>query len=293
MSLAKHWAFTWNNYTDNDVDRLSAAFDKGGINYLIFGKEISSTGTPHLQGHVSFEEKRRLAYCKDSIGQAHFSVARVLPKSINYCKKDRDFTEYGTSPVVASNQGRRTDLEAFKTAVDSGVYDAKVLRKTFSDVCAQYPRFVREYVRDNKPLPPIPDHALRDWQSGMVDLLDEVPDPRGIYFVVDTLGNTGKSFFCSYCEKNLLAVQIMKCGKRDDMAFELDDSKLIYIVDVSRAAAPYLCYTLLEDIKDGRVFSPKYESCQKRMSIPHVVVMMNETPDMTKLSKDRYKIVNI
>jgi len=46
-------------------------------------------------------------------------------------------------------------------------------------------------------------------------------------------------------------------------------------------------------LKDRFVFSPKYDSKTKWLSNqPHVVVFMNEHPDMTKLSHDRYRIIN-
>jgi hypothetical protein len=46
----------------------------------------------------------------------------------------------------------------------------------------------------------------------------------------------------------------------------------------------------LEELKNGYVFSPKYESKNKSFPTPHVVVLMNETPDRSKLSADRYSI---
>ena len=43
-------------------------------------------------------------------------------------------------------------------------------------------------------------------------------------------------------------------------------------------------------MKNGYVFCSKYESRVKQLSPCHVVVFMNEDPDMNKLSKDRYVI---
>lgn len=83
----------------------------------------------------------------------------------------------------------------------------------------------------------------------------------------------------------------MKCGKRDDMAFELQENVRTVIIDVSRSQSEFLNYQFLEDLKDGRVFSPKYESYTKRFNSPHVIVMMNETPNESKLSADRYNMV--
>ncbi len=52
-------------------------------------------------------------------------------------------------------------------------------------------------------------------------------------------------------------------------------------------------YDFLESVKDGMVFSTKYESVVKTLGKVHVVVLMNEMPDMSKLSDDRYQIINV
>jgi len=171
--------------------------------------------------------------------------------------------------------------------------DNRELRETHTQVMARYPRFALLYLRDHKPLPRLPSLPLHDWQSNLLVELACAPESRCIRFVVDTKGNSGKSYFAAHLERTLVGVQVMKCGKRDDMAFELDDTVKILVVDVSRSSAQFLNYQFLEDVKDGRVFSPKYESHTKRFDPPHLLVMMNEYPDQTKLSPDRFKILDI
>lgn len=86
----------------------------------------------------------------------------------------------------------------------------------------------------------------------------------------------------------------MSVGKRDDMAHAIDETKRVFIIDVPRGSMEYLQYSVLEMLKDKVVFSPKYESRTK--IIPHnvhVVVMCNEQPDMNKLTRDRYNIIEI
>jgi len=292
MSLAKHWCFTLNNYTQQNEDQILSAFNAGGIDYVVYGKEVGASGTPHLQGFVSFKARKRIPGCISLLGQAHYSVARSIGASIDYCKKEGVVTEHGTPPnLQPTSQGKRSDLEAFKDAVKGGMVDFKELREAFSDVVAKYPRFALAYVRDHKPLPTIEAFTLYGWQSHLVERLSEEPNSRTVIFVVDETGNTGKTAVCNHIERNLDCVQIMKCGKRDDMAFELDENIRVLVIDVSRSASQFLNYQFIEDVKDGRVFSPKYESFTKRFNSPHVVVMMNEEPDRTKLSADRYEVV--
>ena len=89
---AKHWCFTLNNYTPADVDRLSTQIP--GVVYLVFGKEVGAS-TPRLQGTVCFQSPKRLQQVKAIIGEAQYTVTRHLSQSIDYCKRDGDFTEWG------------------------------------------------------------------------------------------------------------------------------------------------------------------------------------------------------
>ena len=47
------------------------------------------------------------------------------------------------------------------------------------------------------------------------------------------------------------------------------------------------------ELKNGLVFSPKFESKDVRFGTPHVVVSMNEKPDMTKMSVDRCNVIEL
>lgn len=75
------------------------------------------------------------------------------------------------------------------------------------------------------------------------------------------------------------------------MTYVLNPSIRVLFVDAPRSKqGEYLQYDFLEECKNGYVFSPKYESAIKRLDPIHLVVMMNERPDETKLSRDRYDI---
>lgn len=290
MSRAKHWCFTINNYTPEDVDRLNNESPK--YTYLVCGKEVGESGTPHLQGFVSFSAQTRLAPAKKIIGEAHFSVARDVPKSIAYCKKDGDFFEVGTPPT---GPGRRSDLEDFKAFVKEhgGNPSLETLREEFSDVCAKYPRFVESYLRDHLPAPPLECHVLNSWQQSLNDRLKLAPDARTIDFVVDPIGNKGKSWFAKYYMSMHDNAILMRPGKHADMAYILPLSFRVLFLDCTRSQLTYLPYTFLEELKDGMVQSTKYESVMKKYAAVHVVVLMNQMPDTNALSHDRYNIIEI
>jgi len=290
MPGSKNWCFTLNNYTDADIDRIRSVESETSFSYCVFGKETGDSGTPHLQGFICFKARKTLASLVALLGQAHYTVARQIQNSIAYCKKDGDFTELGTPP--ATSAGQRTDLEAFKEDVKQGNLVTKDLRELHSEVFAKYPRFCVEYILDHQPLPPIVHHALRPWQAELEHELFLPAHPRKIYFLVDVVGNSGKTWFAhQFVRRNVCPSQVLLPGKKADMAFALDSTVRVLFIDAPRSKqGDYLQYDFLEEVKNGYVFSTKYESRMKTLSPCHVVVSMNEEPDLTKLSSDRYNI---
>jgi Putative viral replication protein len=284
MSRAKHWCFTLNNYTDEDLQRIADNLEF--FEYIIYGKEVGESGTPHLQGFATFKSRVRRNFCIEKIGQAHFTVARNADHSIEYCKKDGDFTEFGSR---VKGQGNRSDLDAFKLAVAGGCHDMKKLREDFSDIVAKFPKFTTDYLQDHLPQKIIDFHPLRDWQQALYDALKHEPDSRSIFFIVDFAGNAGKSWFGHYYAFLHDDAQVLLPGKKADMAYALNPLVRVLFIDAPRSKqGDFIQYDFLEDVKNGFVFSPKYESRVKTLSRAHVVVFMNEQPDMNKLSKDRY-----
>lgn len=103
----RNWCWTLNNYTDDDVVRLSAD-PTDPTTYLVFGREVGENGTPHLQGYAEFKRPMSLAQAKARIdARAHLEPRRgSQAQAIEYCQKDGQFTEVGEKKA----QGRRTDL---------------------------------------------------------------------------------------------------------------------------------------------------------------------------------------
>lgn len=293
---SKHWCFTWNNYNEDTVQFLQGL--GAPVVYLVAGREVGSeNGTPHLQGFVKFSERKRYRQVQQILGNPtlHVEAAREIIPAIRYCKKEGDFFEVNAeSEPVSTGSGDRTDLEAFKEDVKQGNVDHKSLRELHSEIYAKYPRFVHLYVQDNTPKKVLPDHDMRDWQRELKERLDEEPDDRTIEFIVDYEGNSGKSWFAHKLAQVDDRVQVLPPGKLADMAYALDPTTRCLIIDAPRSKqGEYIQYEFLESVKNGYVFSTKYESYCKQLEKCHVVVMMNEMPDMTKLSMDRYKITEL
>lgn len=131
------------------------------------------------------------------------------------------------------------------------------------------------------------------WQLEVMKIIKNKPDNRSIYWFYDKKGNIGKTTLCKYLVVKHNA--IMLCGKSNDMYHMLskfNDPTLI-CVDIPRSSNEYINYGAIEQIKNGLVFSGKYEGSQLVFDCPHVIVFSNELPDTDKMSIDRWKIFNI
>lgn len=287
---SKHWTFTLNNYSEADVERLKCLGDP--VCYLIAGKEVGEGGTPHLQGFVSLSCRKRLRQVKELLGSnPHVEIARNVNAAIEYCKKDGDFFEVGAR---SGGAGSRSDLDAFKDDVKQGNLDLSSIREIHSEVYAKYPRFCIEYVQDHLPQKAVEVLPLRAWQISLTLKLAAEPDDRKIIFIVDRDGNAGKTWFAHYYRQTNEKVQVLLPGKKSDMTYALDTRIRVLFVDAPRSKqGEYLQYDFLEEVKNGYIFSGKYESRIKQLERVHIVVMMNEMPDLEKLSADRYDIVEV
>lgn len=297
MSRARHWTWTLNNWTPQQVQSLEA---KGadlptyGISYLVFGKETApSTGTPHLQGFVSLPSPVSAQRVKSILGfsTVHIERAHHPKEAAEYCKKDGDFKEFG-EPAFGS-QGKRKDLDLFLETVRSGERDYKKLLELHPSVLARYPQFVDRCLQEFRPKVPCPDLVLRPWQVLVKGLLEGEPDPRKIIFCVDPPGGAGKTTFARWVCSKFENTLYLRPGKQQDMAFLVPEDLKILVVDVPCGSAEHLQYPFLESVKDGLVTSYKYQPVSKvLLAVPHVLVLMNHQPDQSQLSSDRFFIVD-
>lgn len=118
---SRSWCFTINN-----PDLLSQGYKQfcidleGLTKYAVIGIEVGESGTQHIQGYMYLENAKTLTAIKklnDFFQRAHLEIAKGTPlQASDYCKKDKNFTEYGTIP----KQGTRTDLDEIKDLVNQG-----------------------------------------------------------------------------------------------------------------------------------------------------------------------------
>lgn len=296
----RRYCFTINNYSEEDVARLEALGNSlERISYIIFGREVADSGTPHLQGYVIFRNAVSLQVCKRTLGErGHYERAiGTSSQCASYCKKDDDFQEFGTLPTKG---GTRSDLDE---VFDWGRNFANEHQRAPSspEIAREYPGVYTRYqrvsrtIRFSAPAVALQRGELNGWQRNLHDELMEYPDDRKIRFVVDFEGGKGKSWFQRYMvTKYPEKVQLLGIGKRDDMTFAIDETKMIFFINVPRGSMEFLQYTVLEQLKDRIVFSTKYTTRTKVFPTNvHVVIFSNENPDMTAMTNDRYVIIEL
>ena len=122
MERSRGWVFTLNNYAIEDI----VVLDQLDVKYMLYGKEIGESGTPHLQGMVYLHLQKTLKATKAFIGinEIHLEVMRHIEKSIVYCKKDGQFTERGTAPKGQKEKGE-AGANASKARWDEALLNAK------------------------------------------------------------------------------------------------------------------------------------------------------------------------
>jgi len=163
------------------------------------------------------------------------------------------------------------------------------LMESNSEAYAKFPRFVHDYIRALEESKVTRDVLVpRDgWQRQLYDDLQKEPDNRKIIWVVDTVGNCGKSYFAlHYNDKSSYYVT---GGKASDIYYGYQYEQVVFF-DLARMKQEYVQYDVMETFKNGQFYSTKYECKNVKFNIPHVVVFSNFHPDTQMLSVDRWDI---
>ena len=145
------------------------------------------------------------------------------------------------------------------------------------------------------------------WQKLLKNqLLIKEPDDRIVDWLIDPVGNTGKSSFArAYCSEDTTDAILMKIDNLDRMELSLinkinhyrdryyKDPKIIFF-DFPRASnmlQVMQATALMEDAKSGYLesnFGGKHKNI--KISNVHVIVLANTAPDLSVLSVDRWRL---
>lgn len=137
---------------------------------------------------------------------------------------------------------------------------------------------------------------MEKWQQELFDLFSSDPDDRKVFWRWSESGKMGKTDFARHLYRELGF--IMLSGKAADMKngineFVKNNGYTPYgiVIDIPRSLDDkWFSYTGLEEVKNMFFYSPKYEGGMVDGPSPHVLILSNEPPDLSKLSDDRWNI---
>lgn len=255
-NYGRKWVFTYNNYSDVGKQQLLQKLHSyRGCRY-IFGYEIApTTGTPHLQGYVEFETPR-----------SKYNLIKFKP------------------------DGHELYWATARKAKDANI---SYCTKTADNFESNFPEVIQAQILSNE----YKDVTWKHFQQEIIDLLKEKPNSRTINWYWEPNGNTGKSYLAKYLAMNDNVV--IASGKRLDVFYQVNTllskgiSPHLILIDCVRTDTEFFNYGTIEQLKNGLLYSGKYEGGKCIFPHPHVVIFANNPPDVSAFSRDRWNIVQI
>ena len=145
------------------------------------------------------------------------------------------------------------------------------------------------------------DIKLYPWQQQAMDFIQK-PSHREVIWVKGARGNEGKTWFQNYVQSLLGCDKVIQLDLKNSIGNimqilrkqPLSTLDTFMFNDARSGLRETRCYDVLENIKDGRSIASKYSSEIIQFKTPNVVIVFsNADPDMTQLSKDRWKVFYI
>lgn len=306
MGGMKNVCFTYNNPTtlpENDFKDYQ---------YLIYQKEKGEEGTIHYQGYVVFKNQKRLDSIKKmSQGASKYHLEKRLgthTEAKTYCQKQDDTFlegpwEFGDDTEIPDASGSRNDLKKIKRKIEEGQTVIELMKQDdHVGSLARYYKYFEKYEKElkgeaayNEFLKDTPTE-LREWQKDAVDDLESQND-RMVDWYVDLIGGKGKTSLAKWLMVHKNAFYC-RGGKIADIAYAYNYEEIV-IFDFTRESKEFINYSVIESMKDGLLWSPKYESKMMKFSSRKVIVFSNFEPHVDvegmedKISKNRLNIYPI
>lgn len=133
------------------------------------------------------------------------------------------------------------------------------------------------------------------WQQQLINIHESDPDWRKIYWYVDLKGGKGKSLLAKYMYTKYNDVCVVTATKSADILTSAEEHYKSYIIDMPRCAGEFCPFNAIEQIKNGFITDAKLKKKARVLCFepPHVFVFSNHHPDLSKLSSDRWKIIEL
>lgn len=149
-----------------------------------------------------------------------------------------------------------------------------------------------------KIIDPLEGKELYNYQTEIIEIINNGDNDRAINWYYEPIGNTGKSSLCKHLCMNYNCMILN--GKQSDMFNAIlqfnestGDFPEVIIIDIPRSMSGFVSYGGIEKIKDGCFYSGKYEGGMCVFNCPTVICFSNSEPDKFKMSQDRWNICEI
>lgn len=136
---------------------------------------------------------------------------------------------------------------------------------------------------------------LSEWQQNIENIYKTTPDDRSVYWIVDLEGGKGKTLFCKYMQSRYRDVCVISATKSADIITLAENYYSTYLIDIPRCIGEFCPFNAIEQLKNGFVTDCKLKKSARVINCapPHIFVFSNFYPDKSKLSADRWKILEI
>lgn len=274
--------------------------------YIIIALENNGTGGLHMHAFMSLHHRMspsKMIAAWPFLSGVNFTCcgSQQTDMIINYVKKQGDWEEWGNRPHIRAAQtqpqekpkrmSRPEKITSMVRRLSTGeltraeamLEDTNLWMEKGEEMLRMANLLRAERDRKNFVTPP-----LRPWQQEVEELIINQND-REILFVVDTMGNRGKTWFCQYMRQKYGALILHDSESR--AASYLWQMEKMVLFDIPRSAVP--SYATMENMKNGFIISEKYKVQTKVQQGMKVAVFMNQTPASGYLSMDRVRIYDL
>lgn len=252
----------------------------------------------HFQGFTIFKNNVRYNKAQEEIGLTQGRLSKAwsdTDTNIKYCSKKETRIdgpwEFGTVPK--SEQGKRNDVQVLGEMISQGHTIMECFKNPLArNAAIRYKRNAEEFIKMHKRVKyeweyPEPNEFQKFWIQYLVE---NEPDKRKIIFICNPKGGIGKTelakaFLAEKSDETIMIEPHIEMKR----VWTMYKEKTRYVfINVGKNDSHD--YTMYEKLKDGNKIITMYESSQELVKKPHVIVLCNTKPDITKLSEDRFDI---
>lgn len=298
---ACNWCCTLNNPSDIEKAGLKVICqNQNWFRYAIIGEEGMGAGkTPHLQCYFQMVKQQRMSWMKTNVSErAHFERARGSPEqNIDYCSKEDPLPwETGTVKLSRKQAGACKGAGVFKMIKEGAAF--MEIAENYPAYCIMYMKSVQELCAAHKRAANelearevMVSSPLRPWQ---IEVMEEfvAQTSRKLLWLYDIVGGSGKSWLMKNIGLQENGIYIEN-AKKSDVARYWNYEPMV-ACNFTREKEGKISYSTLESLKDGAIFSGKYEPVSKLTNkLIKVIVAANWLPEFKMMSLDRWQICEI